>query len=124
MRSILDFSAMKNETRTKLSPMNGELGSAKEMIKRAAAHAAGLTGNGYFERPEQNLLVTISEQQKELALAQIGEGDGGELLGKKNSPPKLAAAHSSSALAVNTFAAWMGRTQGLTVNQIDGFSSV
>ena len=72
MRSTFDYSTMSDESRTKLSPMNGELGSVKEMIKRAAAQAAGLTGTNYFERPEQNLLATISEKQGELALSQIG----------------------------------------------------
>ena len=69
------------------------------------ATAAGLNPDqrGYLNSYESNLFQTLSPQSK-LAFDQ---GSGAELRDRPNGPAKMRALHSSSALAVNFFDAWV-----------------
>ena len=70
------------------------------------AAAAGLNPDqrGYLNSYESNLFQTMNPQSK-LAFDQ---GSGSELRDRPTAPAKMRALHSSSALAVNFFDAWVG----------------
>jgi hypothetical protein len=72
---------------------------AKVALAQALAARLGteaIDRQGYVRRLDDNLLVDLSPRIRE----ELESGDGGELTGEK---PKLHAAHSSAALAVNVF---------------------
>lgn len=48
-------------------------------------------------------------------------GDGGELKWRRSAPPKMAAAYSSSALAVNAFGPWATHLDALSILQLGPF---
>ena len=58
------------------------------------------------------------------ALDQLAAGSGQELSADADAGPKFCAAHSSSALAVNTFGAWIGREGFLTLAGRTGFTGL
>lgn len=61
---------------------------------------------GYLESVESNLFRPLSQS----ARAAFERGSGSELLRSRSRPAKMAALHSSSALAVNVFDHWSGRS--------------
>jgi hypothetical protein len=101
--------------------------SARAMAKRslveAAAHLGGFPGP-YCAHPLDNLVGSLTLAQARAALAQIERGDGGELVGQADAPPKFRAAYSSAALAVNVFAPWIGREDSLRLAGVNGFDSL
>lgn len=93
--------------------------------KRALVVAAAETGRflgSYCESPLDNLVDTLTLGQTRAALAQIGGGDGAELKPRTSGSAKFCASYSSAALAVNTFAAWMGREPWLILAGRSGFT--
>jgi len=62
----------------------------------------------YTKTLDENLFEPLSQS----VIKDFSTGDGGELNGTSNSPPKMHAVHSSSALGVNIFHYW------LQINQI------
>lgn len=75
----------------------------------------------YLVDPEDNVLPLLRDHFWPQAKAQLLDGDGAELTGSGKRLPKFAAAHSSSALAVNSFGPWMGRSQTLRLDEITEF---
>ncbi len=77
--------------------------------------------SNYVQRPEQILVsgVDISAISEDLK-----KGGGGELISIRGRPPKFHAAHSSSALAANTFGPYRVQPNGLTVGGYDGFTDL
>jgi hypothetical protein len=57
-------------------------------------------------------------------LDQFDRGDGAELVATSDAPPKFHAAHSSAALAVNAFGAWLGYARWLHIAGRSGFERV
>lgn len=78
--------------------------------------------NGYVDRPEQNLLPGVTVDQ---FVADLDQGSGSELehrtMNGKEIKPKFCAVHSSSALAVNTFAPFKDDFSSLTLCGAEGF---
>jgi hypothetical protein len=75
---------------------------------------------------EENLLASLASDSARRALADVDRGDGRELApetGRGLRPP-FHSAHSSAALAVNVFAAWLGREYELRVAGLGGFSEL
>lgn len=77
--------------------------------------AEQLDDRGYVARPELNLLPEV---QLEDFRADLAQGSGDELAGK------FLAAHSSSALAVNTFGPWRSNPQSLQLLGQTGFTAL
>lgn len=71
------------------------------------AHKAGLEPDelGYLKSYEQNLFQPLNRQSREA----FDKGSGSELRDRPTGPAKMRALHSSSALAVNFFDAWVGK---------------
>ena len=72
----------------------------------------------------ENLVEGITDEQRATAIAQIAQGDGGELLERGGARPKLHSAYSSAALAVNSFAVWLGHERELMLAGVDGFEAL
>jgi len=70
---------------------------------------------GYVKSPEQNLVAGIDVGMFERDLS---DGSGNEF------ESKFLAVHSSSALAVNTFALWKSNPQSLTLCNVSGFNKL
>ena len=94
---------------------------AKRALVAAAAETGRFVGS-YCESPVDNLVDTLTLGQMRSALDQIGRGDGAELKPRVSGSPKFCASYSSAALAVNTFAAWMGREPWLILAGQSGFT--
>lgn len=75
----------------------------------------------YLAEAECNVLPGLVDQFWPVARTQLIAGDGGELSSSGGRPPKFAAAHSSSALAVNSFGPWMNRSESLLLGDITNF---
>jgi hypothetical protein len=75
-----------------------------------------LDAEGRTSSFEDNVVASISSTRRERLQLQIERGDGG---GLKPTPgggrPKFQSAHSSSALALNAFGAWLGREDSLEI---------
>jgi hypothetical protein len=75
-----------------------------------------LDAEGRTSSFEGNVVDSISSTRRERLQLQMERGDGGEL---KPTPgggqPKFQSAHSSSALALNAFGAWLGREDSLEI---------
>jgi len=81
--------------------------------------------SGYANEPEANVLATVGATQRQRALKQLGDGDGAELKGSDaGKKPHFHAAHSSSALALNSFAAWIDSEHELRVDGEGGFEAI
>jgi hypothetical protein len=78
-------------------------GAAEALAGRLAEQGVALRGDGYCERAEENLIVTVTPEQWAAAKADHKAGKGIELASK------FLAAYSSSALAVNALAPLDGR---------------
>ena len=83
-----------------------------EILGRQSMWAAsvGLSpdGRGYLAAYESNLFQPLNPQSKEA----FDQGSGSELRDRPTGPAKMRALHSSSALAVNFFDAWVGADAG------------
>jgi hypothetical protein len=104
-----------------------ETAGAYEAARSSLVEAAEATGRftaGYCTAPTDNLVDTLTLGQVRQALADLAHGDGSELMAAETTPPKFHAAHSSSALVINNFAAWIGREQWLQLGGQAGFNSV
>ena len=79
-------------------------------------------------RLEQNLIDSITVRQLRTATAQIEQGDGHELRPQGSTRPRhrppIHSAFSSAALAVNSFAPWLGREDELVIAGHSGFRSL
>lgn len=96
-------------------------------VKAAFAAAAARTGRfagAYCATPTDNLLDTLTLGQARAALDQLAAGNGQELTAGADTAPKFCAAHSSAALAVNTFAAWVDREGLLSLAGRTGFTKL
>jgi hypothetical protein len=84
-----------------------------ERFKKCSAKR--VDGKGYVSMPEHNLIpgVSVSYFQDD-----VNQGSGNEL------KAKFRAIHSSSALAVNTFAPFKGRPHTLTLYGVHGYDSI
>jgi hypothetical protein len=87
--------------------------NARAMAKRSLIEGAvhGRVPEPYCAHIIDNLVGSLTLAQARAALAQTERG-GGELVGQADAPPKLRAAYSSAALAVNVFAP-IARTRGI-----------
>ncbi len=97
------------------------LAAAKQALT-STAMATGRFSGPYCGLPLDNLVDTLTLGQGRTALLHLQRGDGGELREAGDTAPKFCAAYSSSALAVNCFAAWLGREAELTLAGRTGFS--
>lgn len=83
---------------------------------------AAWPGNpAYTQRPESILVPGLDLRTFR---ADLERGQGGELEASDRRPPKFHAAHSSSALAVNTFGVFRRSPESLTLAGEGGFSSL
>jgi hypothetical protein len=80
------------------SQTDDALGLAQQSLTRRLAEAVNLDEAGYCQRPEDNLVATVGPGVWRRARRDLERGKGDELATKFRAP------HSSSALAVNTFA--------------------
>jgi hypothetical protein len=91
-------------------------GASLRRLKPGAARIPGR--NGYVASLEDNLLDGIAP---ELYQPEFAAGAGQELEWKERCPPKMHAAHSSSALVVNSFALWKRDAPLLRLAGLGGF---
>lgn len=107
------------------TPNGPTAGAVREQARTALIAAAERTerfSGGYCGLPEDNLVDSLTLGQARRALRDVRGGDGGELRPRAEAtPPKFCAAHSSAALAVNTFAAWLGHEGTLRLANHVGF---
>jgi restriction endonuclease-like protein len=95
-----------------------------EALRRARPDA-DVDGNARTDTPEQNLLPSLAAGARQRALADVGRGDGRELAETpRGLRPPFHSAHSSAALAVNAFAAWLGWEPELRVAGQGGFGEL
>ena len=71
----------------------------------------------YTPELEQNLFLPLSEE----AQASFRQGNGNEIVGEPESPAKMQAVHSSSAIGVNVFQYWESIHQVPTIASACGF---
>jgi len=83
-----------------------------------------IDSQGRVGRLEQNLIGCMTVGQLRAVTTQISKGDGGELLEQDETRPKMHSAFSSAALAVNSFACWLGREADLELGAIKGFDKM
>jgi hypothetical protein len=91
-----------------LSALQHDARKARRAAEAALASAlsatgATLDGDRRCERPEMNLVPTITPERWAAIAGQLGGGNGGELRATGKNRPKFCSAFSSCALAVNTF---------------------
>jgi hypothetical protein len=75
----------------------------RKQLKWASAAGLSVDERGYLADYESNLYRPLTPQSK----AAFDQGSGSELRDRHNSPAKMRALHSSSALAVNFFDTWV-----------------
>lgn len=81
--------------------------------------------SGYVVELYDNLLPHLSCEQAGWVATQLQQGDGHELAERADGrPPKAHAAHSSAALAGNTFAGFHGHEADLTLAGLSGFQTL
>src|SRR5207248_921446 len=102
------------------APLELTVGKTKERAKRRLAEIwqrirpnAAVSAQGYVPQITDNLIEGVT---LELFTAEMAAGRGRELAGK------LRAVHSSSAMAVNTFAPWKRDLDQLSLAGITGFT--
>lgn len=105
-------------------PPASSLADGARAALRAAAEASGDFEAGYCAHAHDNLVDSLTLGQARQALSRLSHGAGSELLPHGDTPPKFLAAHSSSALAVNAFAAWIGREPWLQLVGRGGFDRI
>ena len=76
----------------------------KKQLNWANTQGLGPDERGYLKSYQENLYQPLNEQSK----IAFEHGSGSELGGPTKGPAKMSALHSSSALAVNFFHAWVG----------------
>ena len=84
--------------------MNVKSGILKKQLNWANSQGLYPDERGYLSSYQQNLYQPLNEQSK----IAFENGSGSELGGPTIGPAKMSALHSSSALAVNFFDAWVG----------------
>lgn len=78
---------------------------------------------GYAEAFEDNLVASLAQEQIEELRAQLAAGGGHELDPRDDETrPGAHAAHSSAALAFNSFGVWLGREEELVIDGVAGFT--
>lgn len=88
----------------------------KELWRKFQVNSTNaINANGYVLTPEHNLVPTVKLSDFQYDLQQ---GSGSELVSK------FLAVHSSSALAVNTFAIWKDKAQELSLCGVEGFKQI
>ena len=95
--------------------------------QEAARRLAGLKGDdifraapaGYTKQPESNLIAGVTRDN---FWADLSSGDGGELMDSPKGPAKFCAAHSSSALAVNSFGPFRRHPNRITLQGHSSFT--
>jgi len=97
--------------------MTGVRGRVYHALWRRFTQITGVEPDkqGYLKSVAENLIPGVTE---ELFLQELSRGSGGEL------DRKFLAVHSSSALAVNTFAFWKRRPQLLQLGEETGFAAI
>ena len=96
--------------------------SRRALADRARIKGLACDGDGYFESAERNLVCADTWA----SIAQdLGGGAGSELSAEPpGRRPKFCAAHSSAALAVNTFAPWRDDAMGLEISGLTRFTGL
>lgn len=79
------------------------------------------SNENYLAQAEDNLIPALREAYWPRVKEQLLAGDGNELAPSNGAPPKFCAAHSSSALAINSFAPWIDRSKELHLCQLTDF---
>ncbi len=104
------------------APLQQAITALAEGLK-ALSPSAQLDEQHYVGSPEENLVLGIKLSDFEQDLR---GGDGNELgsSDERGPKPKFLAAHSSSALAVNTFARFKGCPELLSVGGLHGFKEL
>jgi hypothetical protein len=105
-----------------LPPFPSAVQAAARAALAAAAAETGRFTDGYCSDPVANLVDSLTLGQARRALDDLSRGDGAELVAHGAARPKFCAAHSSAALAVNTFAAWIGNEAWLQLADRAGFT--
>ena len=92
----------------------------------AACPGADIDANARAASVEDVLLPTIPAAYRRRALEDVRRGDGRELEPeeRRGLRPPFHSAHSSAALAVNSFACWLGRESELHVAGVGGFNKL
>lgn len=92
----------------------------REVSRRLPDAVRRLEPTNYTVHPRDNLVASVTEQD---FWDDLSGGSGSELIDKDGAPAKFCAAHSSSALAVNSFGPFKHRPEVLTLAGIDGFEA-
>jgi hypothetical protein len=88
----------------------------KRLVAVLGGTGKRLDAEGRTSHFEENVVASIEAQQVKRLRHQLESGDGGELkTGPRGARPKFNSAHSSSALALNAFGAWLGREDSLNL---------
>lgn len=136
---VLDARALRvlrEETEASLSPQlpfrRGERArltgtseqTLKERLERFASHPLDRAGRA--PTTDDVLLETVPAAERAAAIADVREGDGGELRQPKDSTlaPRFHSARSSCALAVNVFGPWRRDQSSLRISGLGGFTSL
>ena len=93
---------------------------ADRLFKTNPAPKVHSDNRSYVENPQD---VLVKGVELSAIRPDFDKGAGGELKPNKKSPPKFHAAHSSSALAANTFGIYKTDSKRLTVCGRSGFTS-
>lgn len=91
---------------------------AERLFKQNPSPKAHSNNRSYVENPQD---VLVEGVELSTIRPDFGKGAGGELEPQKKRPPKFHAAHSSSALAANTFGPYRNDPKGLTLLGHGGF---
>ena len=94
---------------------------AERLFKQNPSPKAHSDNRSYVENPQD---VLVKGVELSAFRADFDKGDGGELQPLPNRPPKFHAAHSSSALAANTFGLYRQNQGGLVVGGYSGFTAL
>jgi hypothetical protein len=94
--------------------MNAKAALLRQQLNWASRAGLRPDSRGYLDHYELNLFQRLSH----LAKAAFADGSGSELLPSENRPAKMAALHSSSALAVNAFDYWSDKPLGIIADAL------
>lgn len=94
---------------------------AERLFKQNPSPKAHSDNRSYVENPQD---VLVKGVELSAFRADFDKGDGGELQPLPKRPPKFHAAHSSSALAANTFGPYRNDPSRLTVIGHSGFTDL
>jgi len=94
---------------------------AERLFKQNPSPKVHSSYRSYVEKPQD---VLVEGVELSTIRPDFDKGAGGELKPNKKSPPKFHAAHSSSALAANTFGIYKTDSKRLTVCGRSGFTNL